>query len=58
MMLGLAIGDALGITTEGMIPHDRHNRYGEIRDYLPNRYVQPGPGEGSTGATKDRYPDS
>lgn len=39
MMLGLAIGDALGITTEGMLPQQRKTIYGEIRDYLPNRYV-------------------
>lgn len=39
MMLGLAIGDALGITTEGMLPERRRETYGEIRDYLPNRYV-------------------
>jgi hypothetical protein len=58
MMLGLTVGDALGITTEVMIPRDRHRHYGEIRDCLPNRYVQPGPGEGSTGATRDRYHDS
>jgi len=39
MMLGLAIGDALGNTTEGMLPRDRRRGYGEIRDYLPKRYV-------------------
>lgn len=39
MMLGLAIGDALGITTEGMTPGRRREMFGEIRDYLPNRYV-------------------
>lgn len=39
MMLGLAIGDALGITTEGMRARERYNAYGEIRDYIPNRYV-------------------
>jgi ADP-ribosyl-[dinitrogen reductase] hydrolase len=39
MMLGLAIGDSLGITTEGMLPGDRKRAYGEIRKYLPNRYV-------------------
>jgi ADP-ribosyl-[dinitrogen reductase] hydrolase len=36
MMLGLAIGDALGNTNEGMLPSDRRQRLGEIRDYLPN----------------------
>ena len=39
MMLGLAIGDALGITSEGMIPSQRRERYGEVRDYIPNRHV-------------------
>jgi hypothetical protein len=36
MMLGLAIGDSLGNTTEGMLPGARRERLGEIRDYLPN----------------------
>lgn len=35
MMLGLAIGDALGNTTEGMKPQKRFQIYGEIRDYIP-----------------------
>ena len=39
MMLGLAIGDALGNTSEGMLPGTRFNSHGEIRDYLPNRYA-------------------
>jgi ADP-ribosyl-[dinitrogen reductase] hydrolase len=39
MMLGLAIGDSLGQGTEGMLPQDRKAAYGEIRDYLPNRYA-------------------
>ena len=39
MMLGLAIGDALGNTSEGMLPGERHALYGEIRDFLPNRYA-------------------
>ena len=34
MMLGLAIGDALGNTTEGMLANERREKYGEIRDYL------------------------
>ncbi len=38
MMLGLAIGDALGNTSEGQLPSWR-KRHGEIRDYLPNRYA-------------------
>jgi ADP-ribosyl-[dinitrogen reductase] hydrolase len=40
MMLGLAIGDALGNTSESQSPADRRARYGEIRDYLPNRYAE------------------
>ena len=39
MMLGLAIGDALGNTSESMFPSERHALYGEIRDYLPNRFA-------------------
>jgi len=39
MMLGLAIGDALGCTSESQLPQQRRARYGEIRDYLPNRYA-------------------
>jgi ADP-ribosylglycohydrolase len=38
MLLGLAVGDALGNTSEAMNPSDRRARYGEIRDYLPHRY--------------------
>lgn len=40
MLLGLAIGDALGNTSEGLLPGERRARYGEIRDYLPNRYAE------------------
>ena len=40
MMLGLAIGDALGATTEGQLPPNRRAKHGEIRDYLPNRYAE------------------
>ena len=36
MLLGLAIGDALGNTSEGLSAVDREARYGEICDYLPN----------------------
>src|SRR5512139_1153791 len=36
MLLGLAIGDALGNTSEGMTGPQRHAQFGEIRDYLPN----------------------
>lgn len=39
MLLGLAIGDALGNTSEGMLPSDRHSRYGEIRYFLPNHHA-------------------
>ncbi len=39
MLLGLAIGDGLGITSEGKVPHVRWERYGEVRDYLPNKYT-------------------
>jgi len=39
MLLGIAVGDALGVTTEGMLPEERRSVYGEIRDYIPNRYV-------------------
>jgi len=39
MLLGVAIGDALGCTSEGQLPAFRESRYGEIRDYLPNRYA-------------------
>ncbi len=37
MLLGVAIGDALGATTEGRLPRDRHLLFGEIRDYVPGR---------------------
>lgn len=33
MLLGLAIGDALGNPTESLLPVDRRELYGEIRDY-------------------------
>jgi ADP-ribosyl-[dinitrogen reductase] hydrolase len=39
MLLGLAIGDALGNTTEGLTPARRRAQHGEIRDYLPNRHA-------------------
>lgn len=35
MLLGLAVGDALGRTSEGLSPEVRRRRHGEIRDYLP-----------------------
>lgn len=34
MLLGLAIGDALGNPTEGLLPGERRAYHGEIRDYL------------------------
>jgi|TARA_Y100000031_G_scaffold139185_1_gene165695 ADP-ribosylglycohydrolase len=40
MLLGLCIGDALGNTSEGMLPKHRFLAHGEIRDYLPNRYAE------------------
>lgn len=36
MMLGLAIGDALGNTSESLLPAERRVLIGEVRDYLPN----------------------
>ena len=37
MLLGLAIGDALGNTSESVVPADRLLSLGEVRDYQPNR---------------------
>lgn len=39
MLLGVAIGDALGATSESMLPAVRRKHFGEIREYLPNRYA-------------------
>jgi len=39
MLLGLAVGDALGLTSEGLVPEIRREVYGEICDYLPNRFT-------------------
>lgn len=39
MILGLAIGDSLGNTSEGRTPHARRARHGEIDDYLPHPYA-------------------
>jgi ADP-ribosyl-[dinitrogen reductase] hydrolase len=39
ILLGLAVGDALGNTSEGMNPRQRRASYGEIDDYLPNWYA-------------------
>jgi ADP-ribosyl-[dinitrogen reductase] hydrolase len=40
MLLGLAIGDSLGNTSESMPPRDRWAEHGWIDHYLPNRYAQ------------------
>lgn len=37
MLLGAAIGDSLGATSEGLSAVERNNRFGEIRDYIPGR---------------------
>ena len=39
MLLGLAIGDALGNTSEGQTPVEREHAKGVVRDFLPNRHV-------------------
>jgi ADP-ribosylglycohydrolase len=39
MLLGLAIGDSLGNTSEGLDAAEREALFGEIRDYLPNRHA-------------------
>jgi len=39
MLLGLAIGDALGATTESKLPAQRNDKRGQIIDYLPNKYA-------------------
>ena len=43
MLLGLAIGDSLGNTSEGCLPDIRQARLGEVRDYLPNRHANSHP---------------
>jgi ADP-ribosyl-[dinitrogen reductase] hydrolase len=40
ILLGTAIGDALGNTSESCTPHDRRASHGEIRGYLANRNAQ------------------
>ncbi len=37
MLLGLAVGDALGANSEGMTPRQRHIQYGEITNFVPGR---------------------
>lgn len=37
MLLGLAIGDALGFPTESRFPRERKALHGEVRDYLDGR---------------------
>ena len=39
MMLGLAIGDSLGNTSESMLPTRRAAEHGYIEHYLPNRHA-------------------
>jgi ADP-ribosylglycohydrolase len=39
MLLGLAIGDALGNTSEGMVPRERRALLGQVDGYLPNRWA-------------------
>ena len=39
MLLGVAIGDALGNRTESMNPGEREAEYGRIAGYLPSRYA-------------------
>jgi ADP-ribosyl-[dinitrogen reductase] hydrolase len=39
MLLGLAIGDSLGNSSESMLPAARFAAHDEIRDYLPNRWA-------------------
>jgi ADP-ribosyl-[dinitrogen reductase] hydrolase len=35
MLLGAAIGDSLGATSEGLSANERKSKFGEIRDYIP-----------------------
>ncbi len=39
MLLGLAIGDSLGNTSESMTASHRKAAFGEVRDYLPNKHA-------------------
>ncbi len=38
-MLGLAVGDSLGNTSESMLPSGRQAAYGHVDNYLPNRHA-------------------
>ncbi len=40
MLVGLAIGDSLGNTSESQLPAERRAVHGEIRDYLPNSHAR------------------
>ena len=53
MMLGLAIGDSLGNTSEGLLPGDRRKKFGEVRDFLPNKHVETPPGQTPKGYPSD-----
>jgi ADP-ribosylglycohydrolase len=39
MLIGLAVGDSMGNTSESQVPSERRRVHGEIRDYLPNRHA-------------------
>ena len=39
MLLGIAIGDSLGNTSESIMPRERKLKHGLITEYLPNRYA-------------------
>ena len=40
MLVGLAVGDSLGNTSESQVPQQRRATHGEIRDYLPNWHAE------------------
>ncbi len=39
MLLGLAVGDSLGNTSESLVPERRRTLFAEVRDYLPNDHA-------------------
>lgn len=39
MLLGIAIGDALGNTTESMLPSQRRSQHGELRDFILKKHI-------------------